>query len=83
MNLSKKFTFAMVKLMLRDIFWHNFFSIELKWQLVNTPSFVMLACVEVFKTSVLQLCFNYADLQWHHLFQVLLHLFLMNESRYH
>jgi len=22
-----------------------FFSIELKWQLVNTPSFVMLACV--------------------------------------
>jgi len=26
----------------------------LKWQLVNTLSFVMLACVEVFKTSVLQ-----------------------------
>jgi len=26
----------------------------LKWRLVNTLSFVMLACVEVFKTSVLQ-----------------------------
>jgi len=26
----------------------------LKWHLVNTPSFVMLTCVEVFKTSVLQ-----------------------------
>jgi len=30
----------------------------LKWQL-NTPSFVMPACVEVFKTSVLQLAPRY------------------------
>jgi len=27
----------------------------LKWQLVNTPSFIMLPCVYVFKTSVLHL----------------------------
>jgi len=32
-----------------------FLFIVLKWQLVITPSLVMLACVEVFKTSVLQL----------------------------
>ncbi len=36
-----------------------FLYIVLKWQLVNTPSFVMLACVEVFKTSVLQLAPRY------------------------
>jgi len=30
-------------------------SLVLIWQLVNIQSFVMLACVEVFKTSVLQL----------------------------
>jgi len=37
-----------------------FLYIVLKWQLVNTPSFIMPACVvEVFKTSVLQLAPRY------------------------
>jgi len=31
----------------------------LKWQIVNTPSFLMLVCVEIFKTSVLHLAPRY------------------------
>jgi len=38
-----------------EILAQLFLYVVLKWQLVNTPSFVMPACVEIFKTSVLQL----------------------------